>query len=399
MVFSPRCATGEGKRPALEVADIFREHGARYRREHALSREQERAMRAIEQCRTAALGGHLEYCMRCGYESPSYNSCRNRHCPKCQALSQAKWVEQRMARILPVRYFHVVFTLPGELHAVGLRNRERLFHLLFAAVAQTLLEFGKDPKWLGATIGFTAVLHTWTRDLRFHPHVHCIVTGGGLSPEEDCWMEPKHRRFLFPVRAMAKLFQGKFLDALRTEYAAGGLDLAGSCSTLRKPSVFQRWLKRLYRMDWVVYAKRPFGGPEQVYRYLGHYTHRVGISNHRLQAMDENGVRFATRNGNTVTLDPLEFIRRFLLHVLPRGFVKIRHYGLMASSNGETKLERARQLLDARGDRDRVAEPSLPADREASAEAEGTESGRCPQCKLAWLVWVQLLPLPSRAPP
>jgi predicted Zn-ribbon and HTH transcriptional regulator len=400
MASSPRCAVGEGKRPALEVADIFREHGERYRREHALSAEQERVMRAIERCRTAALGGHLERCTRCGYESPSYNSCRNRHCPKCQALSQAKWVEQRMARILPVRYFHVVFTLPGELHALALRNRRRVFGLLFACVSQTLLEFGKDEAWLGGTIGFTAVLHTWTRDLRFHPHLHCIVTGGGLSPAEDRWIEPKHRRFLFPVRAMAQVFRGKFLDALRGTYEAGALDLGGTCKDLQQPAAFGRWLNRLYRKPWVVYAKRPFGGPAQVYRYLGHYTHRVGISNHRLQAMDEHGVRFATRNGNVVTLDPLEFIRRFLLHVLPRGFVKIRHYGLLASTNGNRKLERARELLPPPAAASPGADlTTTPTAAETSGERNGPDDERCPLCKLGLLVRVRFAPVPSRAPP
>jgi hypothetical protein len=249
-----------------------------------------------------------------------------------------------MAYVLPTHYFHVVFTLPHELVALALRNRKTIFDLLFSAASRTLLELGKDEQHLGAQLGVTAVLHTWTRDLRFHPHVHCIVTGGGLAPQGDRWIS-SHQKYLFPVRVLSALFRGKFLDGLARAYARGELDLGGACAELANPDAFGQLKDTLYRKDWVVYAKRPFAGPEQVFKYLGQYTHRVGISNHRLVAFDEHGVCFRTKNGKQITVAPTEFIRRFLLHVLPDGFAKIRHYGLHASSNVRTKLAEARRHL------------------------------------------------------
>jgi hypothetical protein len=373
------------------VADIFRAHGERYRAGHVLAPEQARAMRAIEVCRTAALGGHLDRCDSCEYEAPSYNSCRNRHCPKCQSLAQAQWVEQRMKYILPTVYFHVVFTLPGELQALALRNRKLIFDLLFAAVSATLLELAGDR--LGAILGITTVLHTWTRDLRYHPHLHCIVTGGGLAQDGSRWVGVEAKRFLFPVRVLSRLFRGKFLAALRRAEARGLLDLGGPGESAAVAG-FDQLVDKLYRKDWVVYAKRPFGGPEQVYRYLGRYTHRVGISNHRLLAMDERGVRFGTRNGKTATLLPEEFIRRFLLHVLPTGFVKIRHYGLMASAN-LAKLDKARRLLG------QEPAPETEADgaagfRDQMLAGTGVDVLRCPRCKTGTLI---RHPLAERPPP
>jgi hypothetical protein len=328
----------------LEVADIFLAHGEEYRRQHPLTRDQGDAMRAIEACRTAVLGGHVDVCQQCGFARPAYNSCRNRHCPKCQALSAAKWVAERMDRVLPTHYFHSVFTLPAHLRPLCRRQPKPLFDLLFASASQTLLELGRDPQRLGAQLGFTLVLHTWTRALQYHPHVHVIVTGGGLAPQGDRWIAARPD-YLFPVQVQSALFRGKFLDGLRQLYGAGALDLGGQCSEVASPRAFQELLDRLYQLDWVVYAKRPFAGPEQVFRYLGHYTHRVGLSNRRLVSFDERGVCFRTKDGKTVTLTPQEFIRRFLLHVLPTGFVKIRHYGLMAASNAKTKLAVARKLL------------------------------------------------------
>jgi hypothetical protein len=311
-------------RPALEVADIVRAHGEAFVRTHVLLPEQHAVLRAIARCRTAELGGHADVCEACGHVEVAYNSCRDRHCPKCQSLAQARWIERRMQRVLPTQAFHVVFTLPSELHGVALQNRETIFNLLFASAAEALLELGRDPKWLGAELGITSVLHTWTRDLRFHPHVHCIVTGGGLSPDGERWISTRPG-FLLPVRVLGALFRGKFLARLVRLYDKGELRLAGPPSALANPARFARLRDKLYRTRWVVYAKQPFGGPEQVFRYLGRYTHRVGLSNRRLVSLDERGVTFRTRGEGTVALSPDEFLRRFLLHVLPRRFVKIRH--------------------------------------------------------------------------
>lgn len=369
-------------RPRLEVAEIFRVHGEGYRRRHALRPEQRRAMRDLERCRTAALGGHLDVCDRCGHERPAYNSCRNRHCPKCQALAQDEWLAARQARTLPTHYFHVVFTVPAELREIALGNRQTFFDLLFAAASATLLALGRDPRRLGAQLGFTAVLHTWTRDLRFHPHLHCIVTGGGLSPGDDRWI-PTRREYLFPLKVLGALFRGRMLDALRRAHAEGRLRVAA-------PSRFRRVLQTLRRTDWLPYAKPTFAGPRQVFEYLGRYTHRTGISNRRLLAHDETGVTFATKDGGTVTVSGEEFVRRFLQHVLPPRFVKIRHYGLMAPGNATTRLEVARGRLQAR-----AVTPDLPivGDTPASVrplrnldwrgrflQLTGIDLWRCPRC-------------------
>jgi len=369
-------------RPRWEVADVFRAHGEAYRRSHALSGDQLKVMRAIEACRTELLGGHLDVCPDCGFERPSYNSCRNRHCPKCQSLAQARWIEQRIERILPVHYFHVVFTLPAELRPLARQNRRRLFDLLFEAASQTLLELGQDPERLGARLGITAVLHTWTRELLFHPHLHCLVTGGGLAPSGEAWL-PLGPRYLFPVKVMGALFRGKVLHALRCRYDDGQLQLTGRAAKLSDPALFARLLDKLYRTSWVVYAKRPFAGPEHVFRYLGRYTHRVALSNHRIQLIDEQGVRFATKDGRAITLPHQAFIGRFLEHVLPKGFTKIRHFGLHASGNVQTKLTQARQLL-APGS----AAPSPPALAatgplpwpELLLELTDLDVTRCPDC-------------------
>ena len=336
-------------RPKLEVADIFRAFGPAYRERHVLTPEQREVMAAIETCRTVVLGGHADVCQRCGHVEISYNSCRNRHCPKCQGLAQARWLAQRMERVLPTHYFHVVFTLPEPLRPLVLRNRRSLFDLLFTAASATLLELGHDPNWLGATLGITAVLHTWSRTMRFHPHLHCIVTGGGLSEDDTQWLSTK-QDFLFPVRVLSSLFRGKLLDGLRRLYKKGQLDLSGPCVPLSDPATFARLVAELYDTDWCVYAKEPFGGPEAVYAYLGQYTHRVAISNWRLRSFDGEQVSFSTKDGGTETVSAETFIARFLLHVLPKGFVRIRHYGLMAPSNATTRLERARALLTSGDD-------------------------------------------------
>jgi hypothetical protein len=369
--------SGEG-RPRHEVADIFRAHGEVYRQTHVISPEQRAAMRAIEVCRTALLGGHVDVCNTCAFARPAYNSCRNRHCPKCQALTQAAWIDKRMEYVLPTHYFHVVFTMPHELGMLALRNRKAIFNLLFSAAARTLLELGQDEQRLGAQLGVTAVLHTWTRDLRFHPHVHCIVTGGGLAPQGDRWISSR-QKYLFPVRVLSALFRGKFIDGLARAYERGELDLGGVCAELANPDVFGRLKDTLYRKGWVVYAKRPFAGPEQVFKYLGQYTHRVGISNHRLVSFDTRGVCFRTKNGKQVTVAPAEFIRRFLLHILPEGFVKVRHYGLLASSNVHTKLVEARRHLEV-NDKPPHASPSQQTWQEQHLALTGVDLATCPRC-------------------
>lgn len=352
-------------------------------------------MEAIERCRTAALGGHLEVCSACGHESPAYNSCRNRHCPKCQGLRQLRWLEQRKARLLPTHYFHVVFTLPRELHPLALRNRRLVFGLLFAAAAQSLLALGQDSKHVGGQLGISAVLHTWSRQLLFHPHIHCIVTGGGLSADGQQWHRAR-KDYLFPVRALGALFRGKLLAAL---------DRARRDGQLRLPAVdndFDALLSALYRKHWVVYCKRPFGGPEQVYRYLGRYTHRVALSNHRLVAVTDEQICFKTRDGATTSCSPEQFIGRFLLHILPPHFVRIRHFGLLASGNVTTKLARARRLLA------QAAPATLSCDAPTTDAARldwqsllllhyGLDLATCPRCGSRARRRVALRP--SRAPP
>ncbi|HUJ86418.1 MAG TPA: IS91 family transposase [Burkholderiales bacterium] len=394
-----------GDRPALEIADIFRTHGAAYRQRHTVDTDQRAAMHAIETCRTAALGGHVDVCDTCGHERPAYNSCRNRHCPKCQSLRQAQWIQQRLTRLLPTHYFHVVFTLPAVLRPLAHRNRQRIFTLLFHAAAQTLLTPGRDPARLGVQLGITSVLHTWTRELQFHPHVHCIVTGGGLTVDRRSWKSAR-RRYLFPVKVLSRLFRGKFLAALGAAYRNNELQFGGSTQALADASAFQRLVDELHRSEWVVYAKRPFGGPQQVFRYLGRYTHRVGISNQRLQAIDADGVRFATKGGRSITLPPQTFIRRFLLHVLPAGFVKIRHYGLLAAGNATTQLEHARALLQLNSTPDHTGPTGSGAlDWQTRLlQLTGVDLTRCPHCSGGRMIRHALPPIgfarpPHRGPP
>jgi hypothetical protein len=393
----PDCRSSGEVRPRLEVADVVRSHGSAYRQQYAPSPEQARTLRAIANCRTAALGGHTDVCNHCGHERPAYNSCRNRHCPKCQAMAQEAWLEARKARLLETHYFHVVFTLPQELRPLALNNRRLVFDLLFEAAAQTLLELARDAKRLGALPGFTAVLHTWTRALSFHPHLHVIVTGGGLSVDHH-WKSVRGGRFLFPVKVLSRLFRGKFLAGLVRARQAGHLRYTGTCADLTEDDIFDALKDGLYRKEWVVYAKRPFGGAEKVYRYLGRYTHRVGLSNNRLQAIDGAGVRFATKDGKNVTLAPLEFLRRFLLHVLPQGFVKIRHYGLLAAANVKTKLPLARQASGL-GPPPRDDAPILTIDwRQRLLVLTGLDLIRCPLCRVGAMLRHPLLPPRARSP-
>ena len=358
----------------LEVADIFRAHGEDYRRHHRLTRAQRRAMRAIELCRTAALGGHRDTCDRCGAERLTYNSCRNRHCPKCQTLATARWLDARRAELLPVEYFHVVFTLPHALNALVREHARLLYTLLFRTAAATLHAFAHDPRHLGGDVGVTAVLHTWGQTLVQHLHLHCIVTGGALAPDGSRWMSAKPG-FLFPVRALAQVFRAKYLDALQAAVAAGTL-------RLDEPAAGAALFAQLRQHDWVVYAKRPFAGPEQVLDYLGHYTHRVALSNERLLSLDDGLVRFRWKDyadgdrPKVMALPAAEFIRRFLLHVVPDRFVRIRHFGLLANRSRQAKLARCRDLLHHPPPP--VAAPeSIPA---LVLRLTGLDLEQCPAC-------------------
>ncbi len=368
-------------RPAFEVADIVRDFGEAFRRSYTITPDQAQVLRAIAACRTAALGGHLDSCDRCNFSQPSYNSCRNRHCPKCQGSTQSAWIEERAKRLLPVGHFHVVFTVPDTLHRLAAFRREEFFGALFAAASATLLELGTSR--LGAQLGFTMVLHTWTRDLRFHPHVHAIVSSGGLSLDGAKWLA--HPRFLLPVRVLGTLFRGKMLDAIRRLHARGAF---AGFDAFRDPQGFDRMMARLFKKRWIVYAKRPFGRSEHVLAYLGRYTHRVGISNWRLLERRGDQITFATKNGQTATLSGVDFLRRFVQHVLPKRFVKIRHYGLYAASHVDTVLATSRTLLEG----------ATPSDDSSVAEPIATDTQvatvvrRCPACLLGSLV---ALPLPA----
>ncbi|MBT8207295.1 MAG: IS91 family transposase [Acidimicrobiia bacterium] len=376
------------RRPRLEVADILRAHGDSYCRRHPVSPEQATVMRHLVQCRTAALGGHVDACDNCGHVAISFNSCRNRHCPKCQSTQRAQWIENRLKRVLPVEHFHVVFTLPDKLNPLMLRNKRATYALLFKAAAETLLQLAADPKRLGAQIGFTAVLHTWGQNLLFHPHLHCVVTGGGLAPDGERWI-PARPGYLLPIRALSRLFRGKFLAGLQQLHDAGKLDFRGSTEELGDLRAFAQLRRQLYEKEWVVYAKRPFGGADQVFRYLGRYTHRVAIANSRLVSMDDGHVRFRYKNYATdahkvMTLDAEEFIRRFLLHVLPKRFVRIRHFGILAGRNVLTKLERARHLIGpVRCASDIDHDDAI--DRCAITSDESP--GRCPHCQRPLMRW------------
>lgn len=381
------------ERRRVELADIVRTHGPAVRQAQRLTRGQHRALRAIAACRTAALGGHTEACDACGALRIAYNSCRNRHCPKCQTLAKERWLAARRADLLPIAYFHVVFTLPHALNALAQGNPRVLYTLLFQAATATLATFGDDPRHLGGELGVTAILHTWGQTLVQHLHLHCVVTGGALTRDGARWL-PAKRGFLFPVRALARVFRGKYLDGLRQACARGELRFADSAAGLAEPAAFRQFLATLRTQDWVVYAKPPFGGPEQVLEYLGRYTHRVAISNERLVSVDQGVVRFRWKDsvrGNrrkTMALPAQEFLRRFLLHVLPGGFVRIRHFGLLANRGHTAKLARCRALLAA-------LPPPVPAEPEPVAalmlRLTGLDIEQCPVCQQGRLRIVGLL--------
>lgn len=345
-------------RPAIEVADIVRRKGRQFldRYESSVSYQQLKAFRAIVRCRTAALGGHKDKCVNCHYEAPiSYNSCRSRCCPKCQAQARQRWLQAQQRDLLNTNYFHVVFTVPHELNPLALTTPSRFFALLFEASSQTLLEVARDPKRLGAEIGFLSILHTWSSNLVPHYHVHCVVPGGGLSADHQRWIPTKHPLFFLPIPVLRRVFREKFLCGLRQLYRNHQLDCRGPAADFHDPRWFQDLTDKLGRKKWFVYAKPPFGGPAHVLRYLGRYTHRLAISNHRLTAFDSERVSFRWRDyahGNKqriMTLDAMEFLRRFFLHVLPKGFVRIRHYGLLSNRFRKQLLPLARILLAAQG--------------------------------------------------
>jgi len=341
-------------KPAFELADILRQEGDAYRGAHRLTYQQDRAVDAIVNCRTAAMGGHLEECDQCPYTRISYNSCRNRHCPKCQSLARAKWVEARRAELLPVEYFHVVFTLPEPLARIAYHNRKVVYNILFKATAETLTTIARDPHHLGAETGFFAVLHTWGQNLQHHPHLHCVVPGGGLSPDGERWVSCKPGFFL-PVKVLSRLFRRLFLEQLRIAFRKGKLRFSGELAELRRQTCFIRYLAPLKEAEWVVYAKAPFGGALQVLDYLGRYTHRVALSNERLLDVKDGQVTFQWKDyrakgrekSRVMTLAGEEFIRRFLIHVLPRGFQRIRFFGLLSNRNRKARLADCRRLLTA----------------------------------------------------
>jgi len=388
-------------RPPLEVADLIRAAGAAFieRNRHWLSGKHLKVLRAIRRCRTAALGGHLDQCTRCGHRAISYNSCRNRHCPKCQASARDRWLQARRRELLPTRYVHVVFTLPRELAPLALQNKKVVYDLLFRSSAETLLEVARDPSHLGAEIGFFSVLHTWNQKLGLHPHVHCVVPAGGLSLDHTRWIKKRYAFFL-PVKVLSRVFRGKFVAALKRAFCHGRLGFHGDLTLLAQPKTFSSWLRKLFRNDWVVYSKRPFGGPEHVLHYLGRYTHRVAISNHRLVSLADEKVTFRWRDSahnneqKLLTLSLDEFLRRFLLHLLPKGFVRIRHFGFLAHRRRAVFLPLCFRLLSP-------TPKESQTEQEASAVDCSSDLWFCPLCGGPMLVLERLTAaqIQLRSPP
>ena len=397
-------------RTSLEVADVFRAAGPAYRAAHAghLSLHQLKVMSAIEHCRTAALGGHVEACEDCGQLRIAYNSCRNRHCPKCQAMARAVWLEKRESELLPVPYFHVVFTLPHELGPLALQNKRVVYGILFRAAAQTLLEIAADPKHLGAKIGCLMVLHTWGQNLMHHPHVHAIVTGGGLSADGSRWIHGKQSKrrkpFFAPGKVLSRVFRGKFIDSLKRTFRSGKLGFHGRLKSLGDEAAFEQLLNKSVRHDWVVYAKRPFSSPACVLKYLARYTHRVAISNRRLVELRNGRVSFRYKDysddqqSKVLSLSSSEFIRRFLMHTLPSGFVRIRYYGFLANRYRNERLEKCRHLLGV---------TSVPAStttaKESQTPVENSDPApspkTCPACGRQSLVIIEVVPATRPLPP
>ena len=376
-----------------EVADVFRTYEKEFlaRWGHVLNAEQRKAFAAIRDCRTAALGGHMEYveqCDECGHLVHAYNSCRDRHCPKCGALARAKWMEAREAELLPVPYFHVVFTLPQQIGALALQNAREIYGILFRAAAETLITISADPKRLGAAVGFLAVLHTWGQNLHLHPHLHCVVPGGGISPDGAKWIACRKPSFLLPTDVLGSRFRNLFLKHLREAFEDGRLQFHGEMAALGKPPAFAALCNRVRRIEWNVHVKPPFGGPERVLKYLARYTHRVAISNSRILSIADGKVTFLWKDyadGGKVkpmTLDAVEFIRRFLLHILPAGFVRIRQFGFLANRVRRKKLEQCRALLSA--------PPAPPGSPLAEVPVRKTDEKLCPVCRTGHMILIRL---------
>jgi hypothetical protein len=392
----------------IEVGDIFRSYGAAYRARYKLRTAVLKVMSALEKCRTSALGGHVDVCDTCGVMRNSYNSCCNRHCPKCQGLARERWLLARKQELLPVTYFHVVFTIPDVLNRLALVNQQLVYDILFRAASETLLDLGRDPNHIGAEIGLIAILHTWGQNLMDHPHVHCIVPGGGLSWDGRRWIFPRKAKpdkpFFIHVNVLSDLFKKKFLHYLNKAYNNGELKFVGEIVSLGTPQGFQRLVDKLYSIKWVSYCKRPFGGPKQVMEYLGRYTHRVAISNYRIQTMEDGKVSFKWRDyrdnnrEKVMTLDAFEFIRRFLLHVLPKGYCKIRYYGLLSNRHKSSKLKRSKEVLCVCKHEEAAAEPSLDW-ADLIFQLTGKDPRICPECGQGRMVRLKILPVISHAPP
>ena len=381
----------------LELADVLRTHQHDFlaRWNFVLSRQQRKALRDIRDCRTAVLGGHLYECDRCGHQVKVFNSCRNRNCPKCQATARAKWLADREAELLPVPYFHVTFTLPQQIGRLALQNPRQIYTILFQAASETLLTIAADPRHLGASIGFLAVLHTWDQNLHLHPHLHCVVPGGGLSPDGCRWIACRKDSFFLPYKVLSRQFRKLFLLSLGRAFRKGRLHLSGELRDLAKPAAFQSLCEAAGKLEWVVHVKPPFGGPRRVLKYLARYTHRVAISNHRLRALENGQVSFDWKDyadhsrTKTMTLDAVEFIRRFLLHVLPSGLVRIRHFGFLANRVRRQKLMQCRALLAA-------SAPPIPIDTDDTTTSVD-DPHCCPICKLGRLIVIELLSVETTA--
>jgi len=375
----------------LELADVFRAHQSDFlaRWNSVLSCQHRKALRDIRDCRTAVLGGHLYECDRCGHRVKVFNSCRNRHCPKCQATARARWLAQRENELLPVPYFHVVFTLPRQIAHLALHNQRQIYTILFQTASETLLTIARNPRYLGASIGFLAVLHTWGQNLHLHPHLHCIVPGGGLSPDGSRWIACRKDSFFLPYKVLSRLFRKLFLLSLGKAFRKGRLHLSGELRDLAKPAAFQSLCEKAANLEWVVHLKPPFGGPRRVLKYLARYTHRVAISNHRLRALENGRVSFDWKDyadhsrTKTMALDAVEFIRRFLLHVLPPGLVRIRHFGFLANRVRRRRLIQCRALLAA-------SPPPIPIDSDNSTTSV-EDPHACPICNRGRLIVIETL--------
>lgn len=380
-----------------EVADVIRSDGARLLKRYRPSKEQFRVLNELSKCRTAALGGHLKQCDTCSREIPVYNSCRNRHCPKCQGAARSEWLEAREREVLDVQYFHVVFTLPHELAPLALQNRRAVYSMLFRAASETLTTLARDPKYLGAELGCLALLHTWGQNLLLHPHLHCVIPGGGLSADGERWVSCRDGFFL-PVRVISRLFRGKFIALLQRAYDKGELQFFGRLQHLSHPNAWDGWLDALRNKPWVVYAKPPFGGPRQVLKYLARYTHRVAIANSRIISADDSKVTFRWKdyaNANQqriMTLDAVEFLRRFLLHVLPKGFMRVRYYGFLANRHRQEKLARIRRLLGQPETLDNESSDSVTCVDADEQEPTTDSVDLCPECRKGRLRTIAPLP-------